>query len=114
MTFIGPILRSDLEAMRSVMGEILSHGASCFLIADLQDCTGIDASARKYMAEWSKDGGQQITGTAVYGVNFAMRTIVTLTLSAIKFLGHQQVEVVFVKDEADAQRYVAERRAALA
>jgi hypothetical protein len=114
VAFAGSLKREDLEALRRVTAEMLAERPSCFLIADMAACTGIDASARKYMAEWSREGGEQLSGTAVYGVTFAMRAIVTLALSAIRFLGNQQVDVVFVKDEAEAVQWVAARRDALA
>lgn len=110
MTFSGPLTRSDLEVMREMMAEVLASGATCFLIADMSGCTGIDPEARKYLADWSRASGQHLSGTAVYGLSFAMRTMVSLTLSAIKFLGQRQVAVVFVKDEAEALEWLAARR----
>lgn len=114
MAFAGAITRPDLEELRRVVAEIFADGPCCFLIADMSACTGIEPTARKYMAEWSKEGGEQLSGTAVHGLSFATRAIVTLSLSAIKFLGNQQVDVVFVKDEDEALQWIGKRRAALA
>ena len=113
MKCVGYISRADMESMRTVTREVLDECGRCFLLADLSDCSGIEVEARKYMAEWSKDYTDQISGTAVYGFSFAMRVIVTLTINAIRFLGTQQVDVVFRKDRADALRYCEERRAEL-
>jgi hypothetical protein len=107
MWFVGAIGRDDLIGMRRVMSEMLAEGAGCYLLGDMQACTGIEAGARKYMTEWSKTGGDMVSGTAVYGVSFAVRTIVTLTLSAIKFLGLEQGVVVMVKDEAEGLRWIS-------
>ena len=114
MWFVGTIDHDDVVAMRRLMSEMLAEGDGCYLLGDMRQCNGIDASARKYMAEWSKAGGDMVTGTAVYGVSFAVRTIVTLTLSAIKFLGREQGVVVMVKDEAEGLRWISARRAAVA
>jgi hypothetical protein len=113
MRFKGPIVRDDIAAMRAMAEELLAEHGRCFLLSDMTACSGIDAEARKYMAQWSKERTQKVTATAVYGVNFAMRALVTLSLNAIKFLGTQQVEVVFVKDEAEAFRYVERKRSEL-
>lgn len=111
MTFVGPIVRDDLIAMRRMMSEMLAEGAGCWLLGDMKQCTGIDPAARKYMTDWSKAGGDMVSGTAVYGVSFAVRTIVTLTLAAIKFLGLEQGVVVMVKDEAEGLRWISAQQA---
>ncbi len=113
MRFKGPLGREDIAAMRVLTGEVLQEVEHCFLLADLRECSSIEPEARKAMAQWSKDRTQQISGTAVYGVSFAMRALVTLTLNAIRFIGAQPVEVVLVKNEAEALRYVEQRRVAL-
>lgn len=113
MWCLGTMGLDDLVAMRRVISQILGEGDGCYLLVDTRECTGIDAAARKYMADWSKVGGDMVTGTAVYGASFAVRTIVTLTLSAIKFLGREQGVVVMVKDEAEGLRWISARRAAV-
>ena len=111
MALRGPLTRSDAQGMRAMIEDARYEGARCYFFVDMSGCTGIDADARKYMAEWSRSGGQQLSGIAAYGVNFAMRTLVSLTLKAVKFLGYEQIEMVFVKDEAEALRWVETRRA---
>lgn len=113
MQCVGPISRADMESMRMVTRKALDELGRCFLLADLSACSGIEVEARKYMAQWSKDYTDQLSGTAVYGFNFAMRVIVTLTINAIRFLGTQQVDVVFKQDRADALLYCEERRVEL-
>lgn len=108
--FEGPLTRSDCEGMRRVMAAKLAEGGGLFLVGDLRRCTAIEAGARQYFAEWSKGGGDKPSGVVVYGLDFAMRTIISLTMSAIKFLGRQQTEVVFAWDEAEALRWVAAQR----
>lgn len=109
----GPLTRSDLEHLREALVEVMAEAGRAFLIADLHEATGIDSAARGYMAQWSKQNTDWVAGTAVYGVSFAMRTVLTLTLHAIKLLGTQQVELVILKGEADAIRWVDDRRRAL-
>lgn len=112
MSLDGPLTRSDAEGMRAVMEAAIAEGTRCYLVADMSGCTGIKAEARKYMTEWSRSAPQQLSGVAVYGVSFAMRTIVSLTMAAIKFLGRQYAEVVFVKDDVEAVQWVDAHRAA--
>jgi len=109
----GALTVSDLQRLREVLVVVMEETGHAFLIADLNKATIIDSGARKYMAEWSKEHTDWVAGTAVYGVNFAMRAVLTLTLNAIKLLGTQQVELVVLKEEADAIRWVDARRLAL-
>ncbi|HEY0136987.1 MAG TPA: hypothetical protein VGB85_23050 [Nannocystis sp.] len=109
----GNISADDLKVMREVTTRMMQELGRAFTISDMSQVTGIDAGARKYMAEWGQqDGNGLITGTAVYGLSFATRAITTLALNAITLLGKKKVEVAFVKDEAEATRWVDEQRAA--
>lgn len=110
MSLDGPVTRADGEAMRAVMEAALDDGFRCYLIADMSGCTGIDAEARKYMSEWSRDGAQALSGVATYGVGFTLRAVLSLTMAAIRFLGREQIEVVFVRDEAEALKWVDAQR----
>jgi len=116
LRFEGAISEADLRALREAMASITQELGRCFMITDMSLCTGIDAAARKYMAQWSKDGKDGvdvIAGTAVYGLSFALRAITMLAFNAIKLLGQKQVDVVFLKDEAEARRWVDEQRTIL-
>ena len=110
LCFEGAITEADLRALRVAMTSVTHELGRCFMITDMSLCTGIDAAARKYMAEWSKDRVEVIAGTAVYGLSFATRAITVLALNAIKLLGQKQVDVVFLKDEAEARRWVDQQR----
>ncbi len=112
LSFEGSISEADLRELRVAMASVTHELGRCFMITDMSLCTGIDAAARKYMAEWSKDRVDVIAGTAVYGLSFATRAITMLAINAIKLLGQKQVDVVFLKDEAEARRWVEEQRAA--
>lgn len=109
----GSLTRPDLVRLREALADVIRDTGRCFLVADLGHATGIDTEARRYMTEWSRQNTDWIAGTAVHGVNFALRALLTLTLKAIKLVGTQQVEFVFVKDEPEALRWIAARRLAL-
>lgn len=109
----GPLTVADIQGLREVLVVVMAEVGHCFLIADMTDATAVDHEARKYMAEWSRQNTDWVAGTAVFGVSFAMRALLSLTLKAIKILGTQQVEFVFVKDEAEATRWIDAKRLAL-
>ena len=109
--FRGPITRRDVELLRQAVEAVADEHARSYLLVDLQGSTGIDAEARKYLAEWSKAPDRGLVGTAVYGTGIMMRALVTLSLNAVKLLGHQKGELHFVKDEAEARRWAEEHRA---
>ena len=114
LAFRGHISADDLKALRVVTGEMMGECGRGFMVADMAECTGIGPGARKYMAEWSKQDGTDVPScTGVYGLSFAIRAIMMLALNAIKLLGQREPDVVFLKDEAEAMRWVDEQRAAL-
>ena len=109
----GSLTVADVAALQRAVREVLDAHDSCFLLADLTHMTGLEAEARRLMAQWSKDHTEQVSGVALYGCNFATRALLTLTLNAIKFLGQQQVPTVFVRDEAEGRAWIEGRRALL-
>jgi hypothetical protein len=112
MTLDGPLTLADAEGMRAMMEATLSDGARCYLVADMSSCTGIESDARKYIVQWSRDGVQTMSGVAAYGLTFGMRTVVSLTMAAIKFLGKLRSPIVFAKTEAEALRWIETQRPA--
>lgn len=111
MRLRGSISRRDLETLRKGLEELASERPSFYLLTDMAECTGIDPEARKYMAEWAKAPDVGLVGTVVYGNGFMMRALITLTLKAIKLLGQREALIHFVKDEAEARRWIADDRA---
>lgn len=64
------------------------------------------------MAQWSgEESSDWLSGTAMYGVSFAMRAISTLMLNAMHFLGKAKPNVAYLKDEAEGRRWIDEQRA---
>jgi len=106
----GMMTAADVRSLQAIVGERLSTQGRCFIIADLKAMTGIDAEGRRSMAQWSKDHADPVSGAALYGAGFATRALINLTLSAIKLIGHQQIEISFVRDEAEARAWVAGQR----
>ena len=111
LDFVGHISESDLRELREVMNSVLTESDHFFMISDMSKCTGIDAAGRKYMGEWSKEQNGSNIISVVHGVSFATRVIVMLAINAIKLLGKREVEMSFVKTEAEALAWVDEQRA---
>lgn len=110
MQFSGPLTRVDIEGLRGVVHTVLAEHGDCYIIGDLGRGVGIEADARKYMAQWSRERTDMVGGCAVHGMSGPMRMILKLTLAAIRLLGEQQIEVAFVKDEAEAGQWIAAKR----
>jgi hypothetical protein len=109
----GAFTLSDVTQLLAVAQATLRQHQRCFLIADVHALTGIDAEARRMMATWGKTETERLSGTAIYGCSFAMRTIITLTLNAIEYFGKTPLEAVFVRDRAEARSWIDGKRAAL-
>lgn len=110
----GTFTLADATALLAAAQATIRQEQRCFLIADAHAMTGIDAEARRLMATWSKTEADRLTGTAIYGCGFAMRTLITLTLNAIQYFGKTPLDAVFVRDLAEARGWVDARRAAMA
>lgn len=110
----GPLTASDVEALHRAVRSTVEAAGRCYLLADLGEMAGLDPEARRQMAAWGREREDEVDGVAAFGCSFAMRTLITLTLNAIKILRRKQSETVFVRDEAAARRWIEARRAAVA
>jgi aminoglycoside phosphotransferase family enzyme len=111
--FGGHITLADCIELRGLIEQLGREVGYTFLLVDMHESASIAPEARKYMARWNRESTEELlAGTAMYGISFAMRAIVTLTLNAIKFLGKKErTQTVFVKDEAEARRWIDAERA---
>lgn len=111
--FGGHITLDDCVELRRVIEHLGREVGHTFLLVDMRESVTLSPEARQFMARWNRESSEQLlAGTAMYGISFAMRAIVTLTLNAIKFLGKsERTATVFVKDEAEARRWIDAERA---
>lgn len=84
-----------------------------FLVVDARALTGMDAEARRKNAEWHRAHPLDLE-VVVFGTSLLTRTVLTLLANGIRLFGHPSLNLTFVATEADAQRWLAERRAARA
>ncbi len=108
----GALTLADIDGLQLAVRATLAAAGRCFLVADLSGMAGLDPVARRRIAEWSRGEDDKVDAVAVHGCSFAMRTLITLTLNAIKLLGRQRSETVFVRDEAAALRWLDTQRTA--
>lgn len=66
---------------------------------------------RRSIATWTANN--TFSGLALFGVAPLMRPVVTLIFNAANLFRRGSAPVVIVKDEAEARRWIAARRAAL-
>ncbi|WAS99308.1 STAS/SEC14 domain-containing protein [Nannocystis punicea] len=101
----GPFDLPVARAVHELIAQIMDENGRCYLLADMSQLDGIPNDARRYVGEWHKT--HTITGVAVYGASFATRALATLMFHAVRIVGRQQMEMEFVRDEADARRWIA-------
>ena len=75
-----------------------------FLAADMRHSGIPEAAARRWAMEWVRD--HQPVAFACFGSNVAIRTVLTLMLNAIRFLGSHQPPTLFCQTEAEARAYL--------
>ncbi|MDC0667826.1 hypothetical protein [Nannocystis radixulma] len=103
----------DLEvatAVHELLAQLHHELGRSYVLCDLTQFTGIPADARRQVGEWNKT--HKVSGGAIYGANFAMRTLATLVLQAVRLVGNK-VDIEFVPDEATARRWIEAHRAKL-
>ncbi|MFY0535938.1 hypothetical protein [Nannocystis pusilla] len=69
----------DLERARQMLdrvGQVLRETGRAYLLADLTQLNGIPHDSRRAIGEWAKT--HHATAAALYGANFAMRTVTSL------------------------------------
>ncbi len=111
--FAGPFTYEQVMQLRELMLAVRRDHPGCYMLADASGLTGITAEARRAMSDWSRSNPvERLSGAGVYGVNFAMRTLIMLTVSAVRFMTRREVSLHFAADEAEALAWIAERRAA--
>ena len=109
--FRGRLTQQDMKALRDALNSVADTQPRIYLLLDMTGSTGIDAEARRFMATWSREPNRGLLVTVLYGLSFTMRTLVTLTLNAIRLLGRLDSDIQFFTDEAEARGWVAEHRA---
>jgi hypothetical protein len=106
--FHGPLTLPQAQQLRARIEELTRVGR-CFMLVDMSELTTMEPDARRFLSDWGRASDMHISGAALFGTSFAMRAMTTLILSAIRVLGQREIHVVFVRDEAEARAWLAER-----
>lgn len=102
----------DLERTRQMLDradQVLRETGRAYLLADLTQLSGIPHDSRRAIGEWNKT--HDVTAAALYGANFAMRTVTSLLFQAVRLIGNKHFELEFARDEAAARRWIDAHRA---
>ena len=111
MQFAGALTLADAQALRALIHVVRGEHGCCYMLADATGLTGIATEARKSLAEWDRsDPDGRISGVGVHGINFAMRVLSIMTLSAVKLMTRRPVSVHFASDEAEARAWISHQR----
>lgn len=113
VTMHGEVAVDDIKALQALVIEVLAARGRCYALADLAQMHGLSATARRQVAMWGQGEAERLTASVVIGSGFAMRTLITLTLNAIRLLSRAPVEVAFVSDESAGRAWIAAHRAKL-
>lgn len=108
LQFDGPLTLDQAKALHEHLAASYAELGSCFVLVDLGGVSAMGPESRRYMGEWHRS--HELSGVALFGGNFAMRAIATLTVNAIHLLSNHRTEIVFFRDEADARRWISTRR----
>ena len=105
----GDILPGESDQVCDRLLALYEQHGLAFLILDASDLTGMSLEVRRENAAWHRS--HKLTApSVVYGASLLVRTLFTLIVSGIRLLGRHEREISFVANEADAIRWIDERR----
>lgn len=106
---VGPFTAADAVPFHALLDRVYESSGRCLVLADVSAMTKIDAEARRYAARWNEQ--RRMTALAVVGANPAIRVIATMMVKAIGLVQQRSTAPVeFVKEEAEARRWLAAQR----
>lgn len=109
MQMRGSFTLADATAFYTIVEQVHADHGRVFLLADVAALGNIELEARRYVARRAEG---HITAVAAYGTNPVIRTIAELLFSAIRLMRKRTIAaLVFVKDEAEGRRWLAQQRA---
>jgi hypothetical protein len=109
VSFNGAVTREHIEILNDRLTRVIAEEGRCFLLGDMARASTVDAEARRSVSDWHRNN--RLDGMVAYNAGFAIRTVANLTASATRLLGGRKLDVQFFREEADARRWLAERRA---
>lgn len=105
----GEMVLSEAQLFNSMATEIIARYGYCMILGNLKDSEGIEASARRYSANWAV--GKPVLGIALFNQSPMIHTMFTLLLKAMNLLRRQQpVPVGTFKTEQEARDWLAQLR----
>ena len=89
--------------------ELIAKYGYCLYLADIKESTGIEASARRYSAQWSI--GKPVLGIAMFNAGLIASTLFTLLLKAANIIRKQPLPFAFFRTEQEARAWLELLRA---
>ncbi len=109
MRMNGPFSLADATAFYAIVEQVHADHGRVFLLADVAALGSVELEARRFVARRAQS---HIAAVAAYGTNPVIRTVAELLFSAIRLMRKRTIAaLVFVKDEAEGRRWLAEQRA---
>lgn len=100
----GPSTLAEVQAYLAVLESVIANQRFAFAVIGIQNAHPTPPEARAWIAEWSKRFA--LTGAVCFGSNWAVRTISTLMVHAMRLVTKPSGTLVFVATEAEALAWV--------
>lgn len=100
----GEITLPEVQIFTAIAAEVIAKHGYCLYLADIKNA-GIEASARRYSAQWSV--GKPVIGIALFNANVIARTLFMLLIKAANVIRQQPVPFAFFKTEQEARSWLA-------
>lgn len=106
---VGAVSRAEAVAFHDMLAQLLAEHGRCYLLVDLTRLASISPEARRYVGEWNRT--HRVTAGAAFGASFPARAAIMLLLNAVRLMNRDAPEIFLARDETEARRWLAARRA---
>ena len=104
----GEITLPEVHIFNDIVAEVIAKHGYCLYLGDIKDAAGIEASARRYSAQWSI--GKPVLGIAMFNAGLIASTVFTLLLKAANMIRRQALPFAFFRTEQEARSWLAQLR----
>lgn len=100
---------NDLRALIGTYEKVREEHGRLFVLYDCSHAEGVDRDARKALTNFANPRATA-DATAIFGANFAIRTLGNMIERAVVGLGRPSTGIKFFATESEARKYLSQER----
>ena len=109
--YVSSVSLAELKQMDEINQPVIGDLPAIYLVYDVSEAGLMTPEARRYAAERSKD--LRCAALLVHGTTLFTRAAIALVMSAVRLIGKDVPEMVYLKNEQEAREWIAAHRKGL-